>query len=61
MRCICLWRHSGKVKVDDRDRLIKLLQESFEQVKLELDPKNWKIIEGWKQKRKLYKDEVYIV
>ncbi|HNP48009.1 MAG TPA: methylmalonyl-CoA mutase family protein [Bacteroidia bacterium] len=46
-------------KVDDRDRLIKLLQESFEQVKLELDPKNWKIIEGWEAKRKLYKDEVY--
>ncbi|HRH66239.1 MAG TPA: methylmalonyl-CoA mutase family protein [Bacteroidia bacterium] len=46
-------------KLDDRDRLIKSLQESFDTIRLELDPKNWKLIEGWEAKRKLYKDEVY--
>ena len=46
-------------KIEDKDRLIKSLQESFENVKLELDPRNWKLIEGWEVKRKQYKDEVY--
>ncbi|MBK9540804.1 MAG: methylmalonyl-CoA mutase family protein [Bacteroidetes bacterium] len=46
-------------KLDDKDRLVKSLQESFETTKLELDPKNWKLIEGWEAKRKQYKDEVY--
>ncbi|MCB9222772.1 MAG: methylmalonyl-CoA mutase family protein [Crocinitomicaceae bacterium] len=45
--------------IEDKDRLIKGLQESFEKVKLELDPKNWVIIEGWKDKVQKYKDPVY--
>lgn len=43
----------------DKDRLIKGLQESYEQVKLEFDPKNMAIIEGWEAKKKLYKDPVF--
>lgn len=44
---------------EDKDRLIKGLKESFESLKLELDPKNWKIIEDWEGKKKRYSDDVY--
>src|SRR5690606_12433288 len=33
--------------VEDKDRLIKGVREMFEKTKLELDPKNWLIIEEW--------------
>ncbi|MBX7202295.1 MAG: cobalamin-dependent protein [Bacteroidia bacterium] len=33
----------------------KVLQAEFDRVKLELDPKNWKIIETWEEKRRQYK------
>lgn len=46
-------------KLDDKDRLIKALQESFETIKMNLDPKNWKIIEGWNEKVARYKSPVY--
>jgi len=42
-------------KIDDKDRLIKGLQESFETEKLNFDPKNWDILQKWKAKRELYK------
>lgn len=45
--------------VADKDRLIKGLQESFEQVKLDLDPYNWQLIEHWEEKKKKYTDPVY--
>ena len=45
--------------IEDKDRLIKGLQETFEKTKLELDPKNWLIIEGWQDKVKRYKEPVY--
>lgn len=45
--------------VADKDRLIKGLQESFEQVKLDLDPHNWQLIENWEDKKKKYSDPVY--
>ncbi len=45
--------------IDDKDRLIKGLQEAFEQVKLDLDPHNWQLIEGWETKVKRYKDPVF--
>ena len=44
---------------DDKDRLIKGLQESFEQVKLEFDPKNWAILENWEAKKAMYKNPVF--
>ena len=48
-----------ETEVEDKDRLIKGLQESFEKVKLELDPKNWVIIEEWQDKVNRYKAPVY--
>jgi methylmalonyl-CoA mutase len=42
-------------KIDDKDRLIKGLQEAFEIEKLNFDPKNWAIIENWAAKIDKYK------
>lgn len=42
--------------IEDKDRLIKGLQEAFEKEKLNFDPKNWEIIQNWEEKRKLYKE-----
>ncbi|MGB1019374.1 MAG: methylmalonyl-CoA mutase family protein, partial [Chitinophagales bacterium] len=35
------------------------LKELFEQVKLDLDPKNWLIIEGWEAKKAKYQEEIF--
>ncbi len=45
--------------LEDKDRLIKGLQETYEQLALDIDPKNLKIIENWQAKQKKYKDAVY--
>lgn len=45
--------------VDDRDRLVKGLQEQYEKLKLNLDPKNYKLIEEWKQKAQQYKEPLF--
>ena len=45
--------------IDDKDRLIKKLEETYEKVQLELDPKNQKIIEEWPEKVKKYKEPVF--
>ena len=47
-------------KIEDKDRLIKGLEESYTQVELGLDGHNKKIIEGWKKKVQAYKDEFFI-
>lgn len=44
---------------EDKDRLIKGLQEAFEKTKLDLDPHNLKLIENWEAKKKLFSDEFY--
>ncbi len=44
---------------DDKDRLIKGLQETYETVKLEFDPKNMAVIEKWEAKKATYKDPVF--
>ncbi|MCG3167018.1 MAG: hypothetical protein POELPBGB_02801 [Bacteroidia bacterium] len=46
-------------KVDDKDRLLKKLQEVYTEVESKLDNGNRKIIEGWQAKAKRYKDEFY--
>ena len=38
----------------------KILLAEFDRVKLELDPKNWLLIEQWEAKRQSYKDEFFI-
>ncbi|MEX1001932.1 MAG: methylmalonyl-CoA mutase family protein [Crocinitomicaceae bacterium] len=46
-------------EIEDKDRIIKGLQESFEKVKLNLDPKNWLILEKWEDKIARYKAPEY--
>ena len=46
--------------INDKDRLIKKLQESYETVKLDLDPRNLKIIEEFGEKKARYKAPEYI-
>ena len=38
----------------------KVLEAEFDRVKLDLDPRNWLIIEGWPAQAQRYKDEFYI-
>lgn len=45
--------------IADRDRLIKGLEESYQQVALDLDPHNLQLIEQWEEKKKKYTDPVY--
>jgi len=45
--------------LEDKDRLVKGLQEVFENEKLNFDPKNWAILESWEDKRKLYTNDVF--
>ncbi|WP_224996119.1 methylmalonyl-CoA mutase family protein [Cesiribacter sp. SM1] len=46
--------------IEDKDRLIKGLQEEFERVKLDLDPRNWKIIQDWPEKKKAYARDEFV-
>jgi isobutyryl-CoA mutase len=45
---------------DDKDRLVKSLEEVYEQTLLDLDPRNKIILDTWEQKLQSYKDEFYI-
>lgn len=40
--------------MDDKDRLVKGVQEAFETVKRDLDPHNWQILESWEAKKASY-------
>lgn len=42
--------------LEDKDRLVKGLQEAFEKEKLNFDPKNWAILEAWEEKKQRYKN-----
>jgi methylmalonyl-CoA mutase len=44
---------------DDNKDFIKLLIAEFDRVKLNLDPNNWEIITGWKDKINRYKNPIY--
>ena len=45
--------------VADKDRLIKQLQEVYENKKLDIDPKNMLLIEGWEEEKREYQNEFY--
>ena len=45
--------------IEDKDRLIKGLEESYQKVALDLDPHNMQLIEQWEEKKKRYSDPVY--
>jgi methylmalonyl-CoA mutase len=49
----------SKSGIEDKDRIIKGLQENFERVKLDLDPHNWKLITEWEEKKNKYKEPVF--
>jgi len=44
---------------EDKDRLIKTLQEVYVKTELNLDPKNKHLLENWDQKKQLFTDEYY--
>ncbi len=45
--------------IEDKDRLIKELQELYQKITLDIDPKNLLFLENWESKKKLYQDEFY--
>ena len=45
--------------IEDKDRLVKSLQEAFEAEKLNFDPKNWEILQNWAAKKQAYKNPTY--
>ena len=45
--------------LEDKDRLVRGLEEAYEAEKLNFDPKNMALIESWGDKKKLYKDPVF--
>ena len=48
-----------ELEIDDKDRLIKGLEETYEKMSLELDPKNLKLINDWAEVQEKYKNPVY--
>jgi len=46
-------------EIEDKDRLIKGLEETFEKISLDFDPRNKKLIVEWEDKVKTYKDPIY--
>ena len=48
-----------ELELEDKDRLLKGLNESFEKMSLELDPKNLKVIQDWPEKQEKYKNPIY--
>ena len=47
-------------KIEDKDRIIKGLQETYAEVELGFDGHNKKILEGWADKVQQYKNEYFI-
>ncbi|MBD1395942.1 methylmalonyl-CoA mutase family protein [Pontibacter sp. JH31] len=48
------------IEVEDKDRLVKQLEQAYAEVELSLDGQNKKILENWKEKVQAYKNEFYI-
>lgn len=47
-------------KLEDKDRLIKGLEEQFEQLKLDFDPRNLAMLEAWDEQVARYKAPEYV-
>ncbi|MFL5762362.1 MAG: methylmalonyl-CoA mutase family protein [Bacteroidia bacterium] len=47
-------------KIEDKDRLIKGLEETYAQIAISFDGHNQKILDGWKEKVQQYKNEYFI-
>ena len=48
------------MQIEDKDRLIKTLQEVYAKHELDLDPKNKYLLEHWEEKKQQYTNEYYI-
>jgi methylmalonyl-CoA mutase len=48
-----------KSNAEEKDAIIKSIEDQFEKLKLELNPKNLKLIEQWSEKVKLYKEKLF--
>lgn len=46
--------------IEDKDRLSKELQEMYNKVLLDLDPKNLETLRNWEAKKRHYQDEYYV-
>jgi methylmalonyl-CoA mutase len=46
--------------IEDKDRLIKELQEVYQKMTLEIDPKNLQLLQNWEAEKLKYQDEFYI-
>ena len=61
-----LYRLQGAIELllgsenNNATEALKQLQASYDRIAMELDPKNWSIIQKWPEKRKRYKDEDYV-
>lgn len=47
-------------KLDDKDRLIKALDEAFHEIGIDFDPRCKLILDTWEQKKDLYRNEYYV-
>lgn len=47
-------------KIEDRDRIIKVLEEQANSIRLELDGKNWKLLQEFDKKKEQYVNDFYI-
>ncbi|RYD56884.1 MAG: methylmalonyl-CoA mutase [Sphingobacteriales bacterium] len=46
--------------IEDKDRLVKSLQEVYSKTELDLDPKNKQLLDNWTKKKALFTDEYYV-
>lgn len=44
----------------DSEQVLKPLQETYEKIQLDIDPRNMKILEGWSDKVAKYKEDEYV-
>ena len=49
----------GGMQVEDKDRLLKTLQEIYAKTEMDLDPKNKYLLEHWQEKKAQYTGEYY--
>ena len=46
--------------VEDKDRIIKQLEEVYQKISLDIDPKNLALLNNWEEKKRQYQDEYYV-
>jgi len=46
--------------VEDKDRLVKELEEVYQKLSLEIDPKNLELLKNWETKKRNYQDDYYV-